>query len=389
MAGEQYAQGSKAPVVTDPRHALASAPMLETFVKQPLGGVDRRHMLSLLADEGPATARKDLDAARAALRPRGVAAGKDGCVLLLGGSNGILRAVAIQLLFGERVPVWAVHYDSEKLQIGPHHARVIAEDAAKEGVDAQFRNDDATKPEVVAEVVAGLSARYRVVHLINGIAAGATKRYVEHGKYLVKDLDVAFDPVRQTPDFSRRENLRKVGMVEVDVATEADIVRTNRMMGTSTTLWADALAAAGLLVRDESVVAFADYDYEKDDPVYGMGPLAGGKLLQRESMKQIREQYGARTVRICYPALCTTAIGAIPGGLLMFAGTAEVLLRKGTYRGVPDLAAGTMELFGTKGGELRLDAHYQAVLPEFHALAQRLTNDNVAMELAHVFGAAL
>ena len=171
---------------------------LEIFAKLPLGGVDRRTMLQVLAADGPAVAKGDLEAARAALVPRGVRAGDGACVLMLGGSNGILRAVAIQLLFAERVPVWAVHYDSEKLQIGPHHARAITEAAAAAGVDAHFRNDDATKPEVVAEVVAELKANCRVVHLINGIAAGATKRYVEHGKTLVKDLDVAFDPILPT-----------------------------------------------------------------------------------------------------------------------------------------------------------------------------------------------
>jgi enoyl-[acyl-carrier protein] reductase/trans-2-enoyl-CoA reductase (NAD+) len=162
------------------------------------------------------------------------------------------------------------------------------------------------------------------------------------------------------------------------------------MMGTSTSIWADALAAAGLLVRDESIVAFADYDFEKDDPVYGMGPLAGGKLVQRESMKEIAGKYGARTVRICYPPLCTTAIGAIPGGLLMFAGSTEVLLRRGTFRTLAELGTATMDLFSpevAKSGELRLDLHYKDALPDFHALADRLTNENVRDELAHVVGA--
>ena len=48
----------------------------------------------------------------------------------------------------------------------------------------------------------------RVVHLINGIAAGATKRYEKHGTTQVRDLDVAFDPVLQVPDF---ENARVAG----------------------------------------------------------------------------------------------------------------------------------------------------------------------------------
>jgi enoyl-[acyl-carrier protein] reductase/trans-2-enoyl-CoA reductase (NAD+) len=362
---------------------------LEVFVKQPLGGIDRRTLLPTLAEHGPRVAREDLDAARRRLRRMGVDAGEDACVLLLGGSNGILRAVAIQLLFAERIPVYAVHYDSAKLQIGPHHAQAIVTAAAEAGLDARYRNDDATKPEVIAEVVAALRERYRIVHLINGIAAGATKRYPEHGKTLVKDLDVAFDPVRQTPDWSSWDRLRRVGLVEVDVATPQDIERTNKMMGTSTTPWADALADAGLLVPGRSVVAFADYDFEPDDPVYGMGPLAGAKLLQRQAMRAIRERHGVDTVRLCYPPLNTTAIGAIPGGLLMFAGTAELLLRAGTYRDIPTLAEDTMAMFDEPvrlSGELRLDTHYKAVLAEFHALSARLTNDNVRSELSHVFG---
>jgi len=365
---------------------------LDVFVKQPLGGIDRRAIVPTLAEHGPRIARDDLAAQRACLHRSGPAIASDACVLLLGGSNGMLRQVAVQLLFAERVPVYAVHYDSAKLQIGPHHAHAIREAAREIGVDASFRNDDATKPEVVREVVAALATKYRVVHLINGIAAGATKRYEQHGKTFVRDLDVAFDPVRQTPDFSRWENVRKLGLVEVDIATQSDIERTNKMMGTSTDPWADALAEAGLLVRGESVVAFADYDFEADDPVYGMGPLAGAKILQRESMQRIRATYGADTIRLCYPPLCTTAIGAIPGGMLMFAGSTELLLRHGTFKGLPALAEDTMAMFGQdarESGILRLDTPYQQGLPEFHALCDRLTPENLRTELGRVVGASL
>jgi len=271
---------------------------LEVFVKQPLGGVEHRAILPILAENGLRVAREDLAAQRKKLRRRSPTIAKDACVLLLGGSNGILRQVAVQLVFAEGVPVHAVHYDSAKLQVGPHRAHAITSPAQEVDVDVAFRNEDATKPDVITQVVAEVAAKYRVVHLVNGIAAGATKRYERFGKALVKDLDVAFDPVRQTPDFSRWENVRKVGLVEVDIATPADIERTNKMMGTSTDPWADALAAAGLLGRGESIVAFADYDFEKDDLVYGMGPLAGAKILQRESMKRIGELYGAHTIRI-------------------------------------------------------------------------------------------
>jgi enoyl-[acyl-carrier protein] reductase/trans-2-enoyl-CoA reductase (NAD+) len=373
-------------------NAPATPDALEVFVKQPLGGIDRRAIVPTLAEHGPRVAREDLAAQRARLRRTAPAVAPDACVLLLGGSNGMLRQVAVQLLFAEHVPVYAVHYDSAKLQIGPHHAQAITEAAREAGVEATFRNDDATKPEVVREVVAALAGKYRVVHLINGIAAGATKRYEQHGKTHVRDLDVAFDPVRQTPDFSRWESVRKLGLVEVDVATQADIERTNKMMGTSTDPWADALAEAGLLVRGESVVAFADYDFEADDPVYGMGPLAGAKLLQRASMARIRAAYGVDTIRLCYPPLCTTAIGAIPGGMLMFAGSTELLLRHGTFKGLPALAEDTMAMFGKdarESGILRLDAPYQAGLPEFHALCDRLTPENLRSELAHVIGAKL
>lgn len=355
---------------------------LETFKKLPLGGVDRRALVSGLAKDGLRVATELLEQQRASLRPAGTTIAPDAAVLILGGSNGITRALAVHLLFGERARVYAVHFDSEKMQIGHHHVQAIKTAAEAEGLTARFWNEDATKPAVIEEVIAELrrpESGVRAVHLINGIAAGATKRYAEHGKALVKDLDVAFDPLLQVPDFSRPENIRKVGLVDVEVATDVDIERTNRFMGSSSLLWAEPLAAAGLLARDESIVAFCDYDYPPDDPVYAMGPLAGAKQLQRKTMAEIRERFGARTVRICYPPVATTALGAIPGGLLMYGLSAEILKERGQYRDVMELGFDSMELFKPSfhGSELFLDEAYKAALPEFHARKEGLRPESL------------
>jgi enoyl-[acyl-carrier protein] reductase / trans-2-enoyl-CoA reductase (NAD+) len=364
---------------------------LETFKKLPLGGVDRRAMVGALAREGLRTATDLLDRQRQAMRPAGTRIAPDAAVLVLGGSNGITRALAAHLLFGERARVYAVHFDSEKMQIGPFHVQAMKAAAEAEGLSAHFWNDDATKPQIIQEVLRKLEADgIRAVHLINGIAAGATKRYAEHGPTLVKDLDVAFDPVLQVPDFSRPENVRKVGMVEVEVATEVDIERTNRFMGSSSLLWAEPLANAGLLVPGESVVAFCDYDYPPDDPVYAMGPLAGAKTLQRKTMGEIRDRFGARTARICYPPVATTALGAIPGGLLMYALSAQILKERGAYRPVMDLGLASMEIWTPSwgGSDLHLDGAYKASLPEFYARRDRLTNADLPGAFALLYAGA-
>jgi enoyl-[acyl-carrier protein] reductase/trans-2-enoyl-CoA reductase (NAD+) len=342
---------------------------LETFSKLPFGGVSPKLMAQRLAAEGEAAAAAELAQNRAAVRAAGTAFPEGSAVLMLGGSGGILRALAIQLLFGERVPVYAMHYDSEKLQIGPRHARALEAAAAEVGVPCRFVNADATRLDKIQPLVDEIKAAgHRCVHLINGIAAGATKRFAEHGTTKVRDLDIAFDSLRQIADFSSWESLRRFGLVDVEIATEADIERTYKFMGRSTDPWAEALQAAGLLVPGESVVAFTDYDYEHDDPVYALGPLAQAKILQRESMARIREQTGVRTIRLCYPAMNTTALGAIPGGTLMFAGTAQILLEQGAYKNIPALAAETIPIFAPTfaDGDLRVDAAFQRVLPEFH-----------------------
>ncbi len=341
---------------------------LEVFKKLPLGGVDRRSLISLLAEKGPTTANELFEAQRKNIKKTGIELGEDAAVLILGGSNGITRALAMQLVFGEGANVFCAHYDSAKMQIGPHHTKAIEEAAAKEGLTCQFLNRDATRDKTIAEVVGLLKEKYRVVHLINGIAAGATKRYEKHGPIQVLDIDVAFDPVLQVPDFSNREAYRQVGLVEVEVAKESEIERTNKFMGTSSMLWVEALNEAGLIVENESIVAFCDYDFEKNDPVYGMGPLAGAKILQRETMQTIKDKFGAHTVRLCYPAMGTTALGAIPGGMLMYAMTAQILKERGEYRTIFELAEDSMPLFRkpTPEKELRLDDAYQASLPEFH-----------------------
>ncbi len=353
---------------------------LEVFKKLPLGGVDRRALVSGLSQHGLSTATELLARQRAALRPAGARIADDAAVLILGGSNGITRAALVQLVFGEKIPVYAVHFDSEKMQIGSHHVQAIRTAAEGEGVKTRFWNADATKPSTIEEVIAALREdKVRCVHLVNGIAAGATKRYAEHGTTQVKDVDVAFDPILQVPDFSKPENIRKVGLVDVEVASEADIERTNRYMGSSSLLWTEPLAEAGLIAKDESIVAFCDYDYPPDDPVYAMGPLAGAKVLQRKTMGEIHERFGARTARICYPPVATTALGAIPGGLLMYALSAEILKERGQYRDVMELGYDTMEIFkpSWKGGDLPLDEAYKAALPEFHARKATLSNDDL------------
>jgi enoyl-[acyl-carrier protein] reductase/trans-2-enoyl-CoA reductase (NAD+) len=352
---------------------------LAVFKKLPLGGLDRRVLATSLAAHGKATATALLDEHRAMVRPQSTAIDNDEAVLILGGSNGITRALAVQLLFGEKAPVYGVHYDSEKLQIGFFHVQAFCEAAAAAGLTTRFWNDDATRPATIETVVAELRRRHAVVHLINGIAAGATKRYAQHGPTRVKDLDVAFHPVLQVPDFSRPENVRQLGWVDVEVATDGDIERTNRFMGTSSLLWAEALAGAGLLAAGKSIVAFCDYDYPPDDPVYAMGPLAGAKNLQREAMGEIGRRFGARAARLCYPAMATTALGAIPGGLLMYALTAELLKERGEYKDLPELAAESMEIFRSSwdGRELRLDRAYQACLPEFFARSRALEPEDL------------
>ncbi len=352
---------------------------LETMKKLPLGGVDRRAMVSALAERGPTVARELLAAQRKTVASKGTGIPKDVAVIILGGSNGITRGLAVQLLFGERASVFGVHVDSEKMQIGPHHVAAITEAATAEGLVAKFVNADATKPETIAEVIESLKARFRAVHLVNGIANGATKRYKEHGPAQVKDLNVTWDVVLQTPIFTTAESYRKLGLVDVDVATDADVERTNKFMGTSSLLWAEPLAEAGLLARGESVIAFCDYDYPKDDPVYAMGPLAGAKLLQRETMTEIADRFGVKTARLCYPAVATTALGAIPGGLLMYALTGAILSERGKLKDIGALSAEAMAMFAPtfSSGEVRLDADYQETIPEFFRRRDALTEADV------------
>ena len=361
---------------------------LPRLTKLPLGGIDRRAILQTITGEGPGVSARDLEAARAAVTRVGTVFPEGSVVVLLGGSAGILRALAIQLLFGERVPVVAGHYDSEKLQIGAHQARAIVSAARVAGVLCSYTNADATKPETIASVVEQLRGKFRVAHLVNGIAAGATKRFACAGPARVRELDVAFDPVRQIVDFTRRENLRSLGLVDVDIATPADIERTYKFMGHSTGPWADALAQAGLLVPTESMVAFTDYEFEPDDPVYAMGPLHHAKVIQRESLAAVGKQHGVRTARIAYPAMNTSALGAIPGGTLMFTGTADLLLARGEFKTIAELARDTVPMFAADFTDtnLALDQAYQSVLREFHAMKRGLTNSSIHTAFQHVFG---
>src|SRR5687767_1589139 len=99
---------------------------LETFKKLPLGGADRRALVGALAQDGLRVAKQLLAEQRAHIKPASTTIAPDAAVLILGGSNGITRALALQLLFGERAAVFGVHYDSEKMQIGHFHVQALA-----------------------------------------------------------------------------------------------------------------------------------------------------------------------------------------------------------------------------------------------------------------------
>ena len=353
---------------------------LKLFKKLPFGGVNGRSLVSLLAEQGATAAETLLTKQRRGVVPAATRIAEDTAVVLLGGSNGITRALAIQLLFGERAAVYAIHYDSLKMRIGAHHVRALGQAASQEGLRCRFFNRDATRAKTIEEVVATIREDgFRAVHFINGIAAGATKRYAKHGPTTVPDLDVAFDPVLQIADFSKPENYRGLGCVEVEVATEAEIERTNRLMGSSSKSWVEQLAKAGLVAKGESVVAFCDFDFEPDDPVYAMGPLAGAKILQRQTMTELAERFGPRTVRLCYPAMNTTALGAIPGALLMYALSTQLLLERGSYEGLMQLARGTMDLWRAPepDHELRLDKAFKRCLPELQERCASLEPSDV------------
>ncbi|MBW2524646.1 MAG: hypothetical protein JRI23_10745 [Deltaproteobacteria bacterium] len=360
----------------------------ETFKKLPLGGVNRRELMGLLAEQGPARARELLREQRKRIEPRGAAIGDDTAVILLGGSNGITRAMALQLVFGEKADVVCVHYDSPRMQIGPHHVAALTEAAAEVGVRVRSFNADATKPKTVTDVIDAVAPEYDAVHLINGIAAGTPKRAAEHGPTKVLDLDVAFDPVLQVPDFGRPGAIRRLGWVEVGVASENETRRTMQFMGTSSELWAEALGAAGLLRTGESVVAFCDYDFPADDPVYGMGPLADAKREQRRSLGRIRDRFGVRAVTLALPAMATTALGAIPGALLAYALSTQVLRERGEFRGLGELARQSMDLWQPPlpDGELRLDEPFQRSLDEVRRRLQSIGPAEVATAFSLVTG---
>ena len=109
--------------------------------------------------------------------------------------------------------------------------------------------------------------------------------------------------------------------------------------------------------------------------------------MQRDSLGAIRERYGARVARLCYPPMPTTAIGIIPGGLLVYALAAQILKEQGQHQTLGELAARTMTLWGEPGaeGDVRLDAAYQASLGELRARLGRLQLDTIREELALVY----
>jgi enoyl-[acyl-carrier protein] reductase/trans-2-enoyl-CoA reductase (NAD+) len=86
--------------------------------------------------------------------------------------------------------------------------------------------------------------------------------------------------------------------------------------------------------------------------------------------------------------MATTAIGAIPGGLMMFALTAQILKERGQYQDLMTLAYHSMDLFKANwdGKDLPLDRDYQIVLPEFHARKAAMTPADLPDAFRLVYG---
>eukprot|EP01062_Namystynia_karyoxenos_P043376 TRINITY_DN31786_c0_g1_i1.p1 TRINITY_DN31786_c0_g1~~TRINITY_DN31786_c0_g1_i1.p1 ORF type:complete len:420 (+),score=106.10 TRINITY_DN31786_c0_g1_i1:94-1260(+) len=355
------------------------SPALQAMAKRPLGGVDLRQMAVLIKAEGRSAADRQLQTDLARLRPVPAVLPENHGVVVLGGSNGITRAIALQLSFGQRVPVWCVHSDNPRMQIAYQHAQSAAARAEAENVPLKYRNVSAIADGVAQEVAAEMrAAGVRSASLINGIAAGVPKRYAQFGPCAVPELDCAFHPVLQTPDFGTPAAYRSIGLVDVGVASDQEVQRTMDLMGSAPqTAWAAALAGEGLL-SSASVLAFCDYDYPNWDPVYAHGPLAGAKQAQRGELRQLRAQYSARPASLCFPPMPTSALGAIPGGLLLYAATAELLLRSGrsdSLRSCGELAASavsqlwphpeSLPTVGYVSVFVRMDNDFQHVLADY------------------------
>eukprot|EP01065_Artemidia_motanka_P036458 TRINITY_DN44388_c0_g1_i1.p1 TRINITY_DN44388_c0_g1~~TRINITY_DN44388_c0_g1_i1.p1 ORF type:complete len:384 (+),score=118.71 TRINITY_DN44388_c0_g1_i1:61-1212(+) len=358
----------------------SAATVLEKLEKKPFGGADLRRMASELRAQGHYTAQTALVRDLQRVEPVGRPPSSHG-VVILGGSNGITRSLALWLAFGEGVPVWCVHSDNQRMQIGAWHAAVAAEAAQKAGVRLSFTNRSATLADVRESVIADVVASdVRSVSLINGVAAGVPKRHASVGGCSVPDIACGYHPILQTPDL---REITAVGMVEVPTATEQEQQRTMQLMGSALqTEWADALASAGLLKSGESALCFCDYDFPDWDEVYAQGPLADAKVDQRRALPGLADKHEVSAVSLKYPAMSTTALGVIPGGLLLYAGTAELLLKRQQLRSTLDLAGDTVaKLWPAAPGarDIRLDQAFQSVLPTHRDRVADLSRDLAAV----------
>src|SRR5262249_55525976 len=109
---------------------------------------------------------------------------------------------------------------------------------------------------------------------------------------------------------------------------------------------------------------------------------------QRKTMIEIKERFNVKTGRLCYPPVATTALGAIPGGLLMFALSAQILKERGQFRDVMELGADSMDLFRPDwdGSDVHMDVAYKACLPEFDARKEKLTNADLPEAFKLLYG---
>jgi enoyl-[acyl-carrier protein] reductase / trans-2-enoyl-CoA reductase (NAD+) len=254
-------------------------------------------------------------------------------VLVIGCSTGYGLATRIAAAFGFRASTMGVSFEKEPSASstgtpGWYNNRAFDEAATAEGLRATTMNVDAFSVESKGRVVAAareLGVKFDLVVYSLASPVRADPATGEMHRSVIKPIGAPYRG-RTVDPFTR-----ELSEAEVQIATEAEVAATVKVMGGEDwELWMDALRQGGVLSPDSVAVAYSYIGPSLSWPIYRDGTIGAAKADLERAARRMRDAGGRACVSI-NKALVTRSSAVIPVIPLYISTLFKVMKERGVH----------------------------------------------------------